>query len=291
MMFNETLKHENIKTLKHDNIKTILLFLVLLFCVLYPYPLRAARNAIVIGVARNAEHLSPSEWYEKYAPNRGKTSNPSSIFFAGYEAVSVGSCASGNGETIYVNAANVDVKSTPADPSDDALDTNIYIISCQIGADQDIVDIFDQLTKNWNFNVNISDKSAQAKIQRDVKRLSDITTLNELLENYRARYSRYPALAEGTYEIGKSISNWTSWNDVLGVTLENSELPTPSDGPGWGPLTTLDNWTNQKKEKVWPKDMYFPTAVGIDYTFNGCRQITAVKDQKVASWCEGSCAE
>jgi cysteine-rich repeat protein len=266
-----------------------LLFLALLLFLLPLLPLYAAKNAIGIRVARNSEHLSPSSWYDKYAPNwyGNSSGGPSSISLAGYEAVSVGSCSSGQGETIYVNAANTD-------EIGNELYTNIYIISCPVGADQDTIDIFEQLIDNWSFNVNIDDDLKEEKVQRDTKRLSDITTLKQFIENYRANISnnnRYPALASGTYEVGKSISYWSSWQDTLGSELQ-ATLPTPTMGPGWGPLISLDNWSNSNDNTTsWPTETKYPKAVGIDYTSNGCRQITTVKDQDVISWCEGGCVE
>lgn len=266
----------------------IICFLVFLFSGFFVFKLQAAQNAIGIRVARNAEHLSPSTWYNRFAPNWYGTAGggPSVIDLAGYEAVSVGSCSGGSGETIYVNAAN--------EVGGD-LYTNMYIISCPVNADPDTVDIFEQLLTNWNFNVNVLDETERAKLQRDVKRLSDMNTLRDIIENYRLnidKTNRYPKLASGTYLIGESLSYWPSWQKTLGTEVQ-ATLPVPPDAGVWGPTQNLIDWHDQDSKPTWPTDKLFPDSVGINFStdqpITGCRQVVALKNQKITSWCEGNC--
>jgi hypothetical protein len=274
---------------KKTNIKiklfiTSLLILINIFsCITFT---QAAKNAIGVRIARNAEHLSPVEWYNKYAPSwfGNKGGGPAQMVLAGYSAVSVGTCSSGQGETIYVNAANVVLSD---------FYTNIYIISCPVGVDQDTIDIFEQILENWGFNANIVDGGEKQRLQRDTKRLADLNKIKDAIENYKENINdknRYPDLLSGTYEQGKSISYWNSWQDTLAKELKTS-LPTPpEDGSGWGPLVDLENW---QSSVPWPKDLKNPDSVSISWNPDGCRVITVMKSGVVKTWiddygCNGS---
>jgi hypothetical protein len=194
-------------------------------------------DALAIRVLPNEEHYNPETWYEK----QGFTGTPISMEVDGYRAVR-------DGRTVYVNVANIDDNGTPGNHADDSLYTNIYLISYNQEAGEEIVSVFDQVLSHWKFNANLvipgkcfnqeterkcladSDcddgafcDSLKAKLARDTKRLGDIVDLREKIENYKNNTGFYPELTSGTYITGKTVSTWPSWNgefaSVLGEAL------------------------------------------------------------------------
>lgn len=93
-------------------------------------------DAIAIRVMPNSSHNSPVAWYTRNVPNTG---SPSSVIVDGYEGVR-------DGRTVYISAANI---------KDNNVYTNIYIISYSNNSDDETNDIFGQILKNWQFNVEL----------------------------------------------------------------------------------------------------------------------------------------
>ncbi|MCD4705453.1 hypothetical protein K8R61_00030 [bacterium] len=221
----------------------LLLFFISIFYVLnlekVEYASAQTKDAVAIRVMSNPDHLSPSEWYLENVPNPG---NPKVISIDKYEAVT-------DGRTVYVAASNVDL-------SNNIIYTNIYVMSYNEGASDDIINIFTQLVENWTFNSNldnfgvcesalnsenvpcssdfdciITDPENQSiidlgrclapkdKIARDTKRLADVAQLKRELLDYAISEKAYPSLAQGTYLARSSTSKWPSWEDVLSSDL------------------------------------------------------------------------
>ncbi|MBI3963713.1 MAG: Ig-like domain-containing protein, partial [Candidatus Kerfeldbacteria bacterium] len=93
------------------------------------------RDAIGIRIYDNTEGLSALEWYKKYAPKPGRTSN---LSVDGYDAVR-------DGTTVYVAASDFDGSQ---------FNPKIFLISYNQGADEKIVAIYNQMLDSWFFNNN-----------------------------------------------------------------------------------------------------------------------------------------
>lgn len=92
-------------------------------------------DAIGIRVVTNRWHSSPQQWYDQQRFPKG---SPQSIVVDGYPAIR-------DGRTLYVGAGNF---------AGANLYTNIYILSYNQGARPATVQVFNQLIKNLNFNIN-----------------------------------------------------------------------------------------------------------------------------------------
>jgi hypothetical protein len=187
--------------------------------------LAASPDAIAIRILPNPEHHSAMRWYRE----QGFQGSPQALIVDGYEAVR-------DGRTVYVDAGNVDV-------NNNALYTNIYLISYNQNAEASTLDIFGSLLSHWKFNTNtpspgtcsasttiscINDTdclpseyctSQKANIVRDVNRLSDLADIKLALTNYYAKNRRYPLLKAGSYLSANTISTWPSWQKVLAQDL------------------------------------------------------------------------
>lgn len=200
-------------------------------------------DAIAIRVLPNQKHYSISRWYANYF---GSTGAPQLASVDGYEAVR-------DGRSIYVNVANVN--------SSNVLYTNVYLISFNQGAENATIDIFSKILANWKFNTNkpvyglcrkdnsiscLSDDdcpigdyctSAKARIVRDTKRLSDISEIKILLDEYKNKEGAYPTLYSGTYLPNSSVSVWPSWrgafSDSLGIMLPTDPVNKLGACPGF----------------------------------------------------------
>lgn len=231
----------------HTFIKTIsvsagMLCLVLLGVTLAQAQTVGQGGAVGFKILPNPEHLSPSEWYDRYIPseNRG---TPEEIEIDGYQAVK-------DGRSIYVNAANV-VGNT--------VYTNIYVISYD-GNDPDgtTYEIFRRILETLNFtnagftsygqgtcsgggreqcssDFDCDFRAGQTcqgnsgdQIRRDVRRVSDVISFNEKLHAFQVTFGSLPKLLSGSFLSGVSFSTWPSWRDTLsselGITLFNDPL-------------------------------------------------------------------
>lgn len=193
-------------------------------------------DAIAFRVMPNPGHLSPLRWYQENIKLKGA---PQGLTVDGYDAVR-------DGRTVYVNAANIDVVKN-------SFYTNIYIISYNQQAESATVDIFGQILAHWKFNTNIIDQKVKAAVVRDTNRLSDLSDIELVLDNYQeAHNGDYPALTAGSYITGKSISTWPSWRATLSkdlaITLPLDPVNKLGDclsPPGYDP-TTCWNQTTKK---------------------------------------------
>lgn len=179
-------------------------------------------DAIAVRIIPNPEHYSPLLWYG----NQGFTGSPQSFLVDSYDAIR-------DGNTVYVNAANVD---------GGVLYTNIYLISLNEKSENASKEIFTQIVANWKFNTNLTEPgkcgisevvcmvdsdcqqgvfcdSHKAKVVRDTKRLSNLAEMKRILEVYRQKNNRYPILPAGTYLPHTSLSVWPSWQKALALEL------------------------------------------------------------------------
>jgi hypothetical protein len=187
-------------------------------------------DAIAIRVLPNPYHYSAQRWYKE----KGFAGSPQSLIVDGYEAVR-------DGRTVYVNVGNV-IDSEPLD----TLYTNIYIISYNQDAEASTEIIFSNILSHWKFNTNRLDEGwcrenntipclhdsncplgdvcfgNKAKLIRDVRRLSDIGELREIIEDYKQRTGYYPILSAGTYIQYHTLSVWPSWQDEFARQLKSS---------------------------------------------------------------------
>ncbi len=212
-------------------------------------------DVIVAQVRKNLEHLAPSDWYRKFAPNPGGA--PRSLMVDGYPAIQ-------DGTTVYVAAGNVSAGNAY---------TNIYLISHNQNADPSTLRIFDRLVQDWEFNYSFTGATAfdgspavcrntsepcmldshcaendyctsrKATIRRDVKRFTDTHSVARSLEDYAVNHKFcsnspqtpcvtngqcpgngacvgvYPSLSAGSFVAGMSTSRWPSWNETLSTAL------------------------------------------------------------------------
>jgi hypothetical protein len=67
--------------------------------------------------------------------------------------------------------------------------------------------------------------SFKSELIRDVKRLGDINDLKAKIDSYNKRVGHYPLLGSGTYQSGKTISAWPSWNAEFASELGVGSMP------------------------------------------------------------------
>jgi cysteine-rich repeat protein len=184
-------------------------------------------DAIGYRVVTNSGYLSPLAWYTA----QGFAGDPTVATVDGFQAVV-------DGRTTYVAAVN---------ESGTALYPNIYVISYNEGASEETIAIYDQLVANISFAINITDvalcsdgsaftaescvadtdcatgatcANSKIKLTRDLTRLSDLRTI--AAEVVTADF--IPTLSSGTFVRGLGASVWTSWSDILGGALGDSDL-------------------------------------------------------------------
>jgi uncharacterized repeat protein (TIGR02543 family) len=235
--------------------------------------LAAANDAIAIRVMPNPEHLSAARWYS----TQGFTGSLQNLEVDGYSAIR-------DGNTVYVNAANVNGNS---------FYTNIYVLAFNLGAGNDMADIFGQLLQNFTFNTNLTERgycrdssysspgasclrsqdceagqycdSPKAKIVLDTRRLADLADLKALLASHGCA-----DLAQGTYLAGRTLSTWDSWQNVLGAKIPGlpvdpvnrlglCDAGDPINNAKFDPLTC---WDNERKIFALPSGAVPP------YNFN-----------------------
>ncbi|MBU4315146.1 IPT/TIG domain-containing protein [Patescibacteria group bacterium] len=205
-------------------------------------------DVIGVRVISNASYLSPLAWY--YAS--GFAGSPSETTVDGFNAVV-------DGRTTYVSVPNY---------SSGTLYSNMIVISYNLGASDETVDIYDQLVENISFVTNVGDLSlchdsiagsdsglcvsdldcstgstcgsSKKKLVRDIDRLNDITDLASSIA------STTPQLVSGTYVRSLDASAWTSWDDVLADEIGDSIEPDPLNaynGCGAGAYSSYDSET------------------------------------------------
>jgi cysteine-rich repeat protein len=61
--------------------------------------------------------------------------------------------------------------------------------------------------------------SSKAATTRDVNRLAALNDLKAAIESYQSRQGHYPLLSSGTFQTGKTVSTWPSWNSEFASEL------------------------------------------------------------------------
>ncbi len=198
------------------------------------------KNNDVIGIQifSNPKHLAVDKWFQT---EKGFVGAMNKTKVDGYEAVT-------DGNNIYVDVLNY---ATSTGASGGSLYTNVYLFSINSDAQSETKKVFDEMMKNIKFNINLTnygycgsamDKpgatttckddfdcgageicSAQTdKLKRNYQRLKDLQVI-ELALGGKTATSGFPALKEGTYLKGQTISTWNSWS-TLGSAV-NYSLP------------------------------------------------------------------
>jgi len=202
------------------------------------------QDGIGIRILKNESHLSPLEWYK----SRGFHGSPTSLAVDGYPAVQ-------DGTTIYIAAA-----SRP-DGKVGHIYSNIYLISHNPNPDPTTLNIFDQMVKNFAFNINkeFTDQSntcqylngavysdpkhayvsctadweclayssglhcdsMKAKLTRDTVRIADFQSFSNTIESSKDPNGTYPLVNAGTYLRGVTTSLWPSWDAELGAVVKD----------------------------------------------------------------------
>ncbi len=235
------------------------------------FKVQGTPDAIGVRVIQNPNYLSPKAWFE----SQKFTGGYAEIEMDGYQGVQ-------SGNTAYVAAAN---------EHGVVLYPNIYVVSYNPNAGADAKEIFAQLLKNWRFNANtdvvsnvglckaggvyVKDEEGnyiecqwdgqcaggvagvfcdneKAKIQKDMKRLTDITTQISTLSAYGSKHKHcsvtktqscsvnaecpgtekcvagYPTVQQGTFVPSLSVSKWPSWvaefSNELGTAMPSDPL-------------------------------------------------------------------
>jgi hypothetical protein len=161
-------------------------------------------DAIGIRVYKNKEKLSSAEWYNTKVPN--PSTSLQKMVIDGYDAVK-------SGRTVYVTAAN-HIGSN--------VYYNMYIMSYNDGASNNITNILSQLIDNWQFNSNITDFDKRDALHNDVKRLYNLGDIASYLEKFKTDNGSYPKIEAGSYIQHESTSVWPSWSNELGKTLKET---------------------------------------------------------------------
>ncbi len=196
-------------------------------------------DAIGIQVFPNLEHKTIREWYA--GQNLGGNLQP--LKAAGYDAL-------GDNNNIYVDALNF-VTSTAGGVYAEHLYTNVYLFSINADARPETRQVFEQLMKNLQFSINLTNKkycsgiselscqidfdcpSGQTcladidRMKRNVQRLRGLQSIKSRLTAYNEAEhpTNYPDLKEGTFLPGQSISaGWPSWGAALSNAV-GSGLP------------------------------------------------------------------
>jgi len=171
-------------------------------------------DVIGIRIYTNNEHKDIMSWYQENVINA--SADVESITIDGYKAVR-------DERTVYVNAANL--KETPtATGTVKQFFTNIYVMAYNQAAPPSTANIFNQMLNNWKFNTNIESAEIKDKLRRDMTRLVDLNTIDDLIKSYYAAHGKYPTLEAGTFVKEHTISTWPSWQATLGNQL-GSGLP------------------------------------------------------------------
>ncbi len=202
-------------------------------------------DAIGIRVMENERKLSARQWYfEQFGP---AAPEPQGLTVDGYPAVR-------SGRTVYVAATNL---------QGGVIYSNVYLISYSEGADGDTIGIYNRLLENWEFNVNMAPED-KARLQRDMKRLSDLSEIAEKLITYRAQHDQYPTLEGGTYISTLSNSRWPSWQDTLGGQLGGTLPVDPTNTFGTCPAGADPNtcWNDTARTFSCPANSFIYQYLG-----------------------------
>ncbi len=99
--------------------------------------------------------------------------------------------------------------------------------------------------------------SVKSKIVRDIERISKISELKEIINNYKTTRGLYPVLEAGTYLRGQAISTWPSWSEIF-----LPELGT--DKKFVDPINRLGSCPGYDEQTCWDKNrkLFFSSTSG-----------------------------
>lgn len=170
-------------------------------------------DAIALRVYANPNHLSSGEWFMQNVPNiENSTLSPMKVACDIHPYYGTEVCYYGvrDGNTIYIVAGNL---------NNNVLYDNIYILAYNLEANSTTTGIYSQMLNYLTFNINVGNSNERWKIQRDMKRVVDISMLKRFLASYFQDKGSLPEISSGSYLRGMSLSSWLSWNSVLQVDL------------------------------------------------------------------------
>ncbi len=184
--------------------------------------------------------LSPRQWY---------LSRPDIVKGSLSDTTVDGYAAGQDGSTLYVSATNFcHLSSGPGcrtgqphtvGQPDDNFETDLYVFGYSLGAGPTTTALYQELASSWTFNTNVS--TSKDEIQRDLRRLTDMSVVQARLDGYTAQHTNtVPQLTAGSFLAGRSVSRWSSWQQNLASDLGGSlpidpvntfNLPAPPAGP------------------------------------------------------------
>ncbi|MCA9391199.1 MAG: IPT/TIG domain-containing protein [Candidatus Magasanikbacteria bacterium] len=203
-----------------------------------------AGDGIGIRVMSNPLHLNIRDWFA----SKGFSGSPQSATVDGYEALK-------DGATVYVSAANTNdlangdvypniyIISRNPDASKitqgifDQLVANFFLNAnlqddvqnaCEYAIAEPGHSVSETYRENgarvtctadWEClqkNTNLRCASFKPKLQRDLKRIADISRMSNNLELTKEQNGTYPTLDSGSFIQGMSTSRWPSWQTVFG---------------------------------------------------------------------------
>ena len=211
---------------------------------------RINKDVIGIRVEKNYDHLPIEKWYAA----RGFAGNPTPVSVDGFSALQ-------DGRTIYISGINATLGGRTvselrtnvyvisynqgADATTVAIfnqiiknfklavnvkSTNLCYIEksssgVAVGQFQDgdvLVKPSTPCIDDTQCGSNRRCDAIKTKATRDVQRLSDAKTIQNLLDAYFEQRGTYPVIGAGSFLPGKSVSTWKSWQGALGNELKTS---------------------------------------------------------------------
>lgn len=167
-------------------------------------------DAIGVLVYENEEQFSPSAWYTKKFGTGGAAGT---FTVDGYQAIRVGT-------STYVAGTNL---------NNSTLYTNIYVLGYNEDAQTDVVNIFNQLLKNFHVNDNensfpyegVDAATALQQVRVDTRRVADLKDYQANLVDYSRMTGTFPQLTAGSYIETLTTSAWPSWTQTFGAELQS----------------------------------------------------------------------
>ncbi len=167
-------------------------------------------DAIGVLVYENENRLSPAGWYKK---KFGTGGNSATSTVDGYQAIRIGT-------STYVAGTNL---------NGPELYTNIYVLGYNDDAQADVVNIFNQMMKNFHLNFNensfayeaVDATTALQRVRVDTRRVADLKDYQTNLVDYSRITGTFPQLTAGSYIETLSTSAWPSWTQTFGAELQS----------------------------------------------------------------------